>query len=80
MNFNNLDSFYRSEFDACEITTFVYLPVSYLNKTISYKYVVYSTRANGVWEYIHDLSEHDVYSRCIQLNELSLTRKLTSTQ
>ena len=70
--------FYRPKFDACEITTFVDLPLSYLNTMISYKYVVYSSRVNGVWEYIHDLSECGVvYNRCLQLSKSSSTRKFT---
>ena len=70
-------AFYRLDFDACEITTCLYLPLSYKDKKVSYKYVVYSGRTNGVVEYIHDLPERGTYNRCLDLSQISCKFTIT---
>lgn len=75
VNYNLTNGFCRPKLNACEITVFVDLPVSYLNKKIPYKYVIYSTHSNGEWEYIHDLRENGIFNRCLELRQSSSIRK-----
>ena len=50
--------------------------MSYLNKKIPYKYVIYSTpHSTGMWEYIHDLPDRGIFNRCLELSQLSSTGK-----
>ena len=47
----------------------------FLNKKIPYKYAIYSGHSNGIWEYIHDLHAGGICNRCLELSQLSSTRK-----
>ena len=71
---NSLENdYYRSE--AHEVTAFVHLSMSYLNKKIPYKYVIYSKHSSGEWECIRDLQVYGEFYRCLELNQLLSSRK-----
>ena len=61
----------RAKYDAVEVTALTYIPSSYMNKKVSYRYSVQNLN-KCYEEYIHDLPTTGAYNRCLKFDQQTI--------
>ena len=65
----------RGLYHAVEVTAHTFLPSSYMNKKVPYKYVIQYPNESYDYEYIHDLSVRDTCNRVLELGSQTIISK-----